>query len=656
METISYTVSGTTTEVSFASFGVGLSVSWEMNTHGESKMRLPLDTLPPETAVAIPYAAQCIIYTGRTWSGTAWTGGSILFQGRRTDNSGSAGPSGAKQELVIEDAWFDLKLITLFAAWQHITAFTTSTPTLGTPYSYPDCVLFQATSPGPFQPDGSFGTYSPAPVYGHITTGQSIAEILAWAIYSAAINLQIGTIDPAAYVPFYPVRTMKCADAIKVCLRPHPDCVCEIDYTTTPPTFNVRKRSNLTAITLPYKSSSSITVGSVTAKRTHLTSTVRPRPDLQVNRVGLYLKSTATVDGQPVVSVGTDIYPSGASSWGSLDASIDMSGPKVANLVAPLTTAAFDPTSLTWWAAKVPALRSLSAGGQLPNSGTGALALVDSTINTSGHLKGIKVVDSSGAAINLSTFAYEITAGNVCSWMTLSGGSTAVQWVEATITAFFYYTKTTALGSASFTDQVTEHPQSIRVKLTNSPSATYTKQVTLTSGEQYPGGFAQSIYNSLATLQYDFKHTILEDPFLTVIKPGKHCLNLSGGASDWTSMNAMVQSVSIDLQFNTGTGKPTARTTVNCGPVAHLEPARLFELFNLFTNRDLSRINPYERSSGQALGGGNAGLGNDGPKENSSTGNAVLGIQNFANADGTLTGKFDVVNGLLSIASPFTPR
>jgi len=62
----------------------------------------------------------------------------------------------------------------------------------------------------------------------------------------------VGTIDPALYVPFYPIRAMRCAEAIKIALRVHPDCACEIDYTTTPPTFNIRKRANLIAVTLPY--------------------------------------------------------------------------------------------------------------------------------------------------------------------------------------------------------------------------------------------------------------------------------------------------------------------------------------------------------------------------------------------------------------------
>lgn len=611
METIAYTVSGTTTEISFKDLGVGARPTLQLGTHGESKFMLPLPGIPPETALAIPFEAACVIYTGRTGSGGSWSGGSILFQGRRTDSGGSVSGTAVQSELVIEDAWYDLRFLTLQATWKTITGGTYASPTYGTT-SWPDCVLFQAT-PGV--------TYSPAAVNSHITTGQAIKEILQYAITYGGVNLQIGTLDPDAYVPFYPIRSMRCADAIKVALRVHPDCACEIDYTSTPPTFNVRKRANLTAITLPYKGSAS--------NRTHLTSDVKPRPDLVPTRVGIYIKDMATLAGQSVVSVSTDIYPVGVGSGlRAFDVSLDIQGPKTAVTTAKLTTAAFDPTDLTWWSKKLPSLKSVADGGQVPNTGaTGALALMDSTINGGGgHLKGIQVLDASGATINLTTYAFELLAGNVCDWMTNSGS--AVNVVEATVTAFFTYDKITTLGGATVTDKITEHSHSVRVKLTNFAGTTYTLTQLLSSGETYPTGLATKIYNSLATLQYDFTHTIIEKPFATLVKPGLNALNLSGGASAWTSMAAMVQAVTVHFMFSPGGSITSAETTVRCGPVQHLEAGELVQLFNLFCNRDFSRINPNERSSGASIGGGGGALGSDGPKENSNPAPPVPQVTN----------------------------
>ena len=642
METISYKVGSTWTEVSLGSLGVGPTFKVEFGTHGESKCTLPLGALPPETSSAIPFESQCIIYIGRTGIGA---GGTILFQGRRTDNSGQASGSGANQQLVIEDAWYDLRFLTFQGTWQQITSYSGTTPTYGTPWTWPDCVLFQSWAAGQLQPDGTFGTYAPAPVNGHITTGQAIKEMLAYAIYFGGVNLQIGTIDPAAYVPFYPVRSMRVADAVNIALRTHPDCICEIDYTTTPPTFNIRQRSNLTAVTLPYKG--------ISGAKTHLTSSVRPRPDLQPSRVGIYIKSTTQVNGNDVVQVGTDIYPVGQpSGLRSLDVSVDMTGPKLATTAAQLTTAAFDPTSLAWWAQKVQTLKPQPLG-QIPASGTGALALLDSTVNggVSTHPKGIQVCDDSGNPITLGSYGYELLDGNPCSWMQLSGGG-AVNVIEANVVGFFSYYKETTAGSANIVDQIGEHMHTCRVKLINTASATFKASQILNTGEVYPAGLAQSIYSALSTLQYNFVHTILEAPFGTIIKPGKHCLNLSGGALAWATMNAMVQGVDIEVMFNPASNQTVARTTVRCGPVQHLEAGELVQLFNLFTNRDLSKINPSERSGGTSMSGGSVGLGNNGPKENAVPAPSVPQVTNHVSVNpstNTVTGQ--VVNSAPAIAA-----
>jgi hypothetical protein len=607
METIAYQTAGKWTEVSLTSLGVGLQVRVELATHAASKVTLPLASLPPEIAPAIPFEAPCIIYTGRTQIGF---GGTILFQGRRTDNSGQATASIANQELVIEDAWYDLRFITLQAAWQNVTGYTNGNPTYGPVNVWPDCVLMQASPAGMLLPSGAYTAYVPAAVNSHITTGQAIREMLAYAIHFAGVNLQIGQIDPAAYVPFYPVRSRRIADCIKVALRVHPDCCCEIDYTTTPPTFNVRARANLAALTLPYKGSAN--------GRTHLTSTVRPRPDLQATRVGIYIKTNTTVNGQDVVNVGTDIYPlNAASGLRSLDVSLDMSGPKLAKTSATLITAAFDPTNLAWWAQKVPSLAP-QPNGQIPASGAGALTLLDATVNGGliGHLKGIQVTDDSGNAISLLTYPYELVSGTPASWMqsTLGGN---VAWIEANVTAFFTYNKVTSAGGSAVVDQVGEHMHTCRVKLINTASGTFNLSQTLSTGEVYPSGLAQNIYNSLAALQYNFVHSVLESPFITLVKPGKHSLNLQGGSPAWVAMAAMIQSVDIDLMFSPASGITTAKTTIHCGPVDHLEAGELVELFNLFCNRDLSKINPSERSGGTSMSGGQVTLGAETPKENS---------------------------------------
>src|SRR5208282_758863 len=198
METIAYTVGENATEVPFSALGVGINPRMELGTHGESKFFLPLPNLAPETAMAIPFEEQCTIYTGRNAGVGGYSGGTIIFQGRRTDNFGSVSGSDVGSELVIEDAWYDLRYITMQALWTTITGGTQAAPTYGAD-TWPDCVLFQFTPAGLLLPNGTYQLYNPLPINNHITSGQAIREILAYAIFVAGVNLQIGQIDPATY-------------------------------------------------------------------------------------------------------------------------------------------------------------------------------------------------------------------------------------------------------------------------------------------------------------------------------------------------------------------------------------------------------------------------------------------------------------------------
>jgi hypothetical protein len=633
METIAY--SGT--EVSLNSLGVGLRLVLTLNTHGASTLSLPLPGTAPETAAVIPFEAPCVIYTGRTGSGTSWTGGSIIFQGRRTDNSGDVSGASVSTTLLIEDAWYDLRFLTLQAVWQIITGGTMASPTYGTA-TWPDCILFQAT-PG--------RSYSPLPVNSHITSGQAIVEILNYAITYGGVNLQIGTINPALYVPFYPVRSMRCADAIKAALRVHPDCTTEIDYTTTPPTFNIRARANLTALTLPFKGNS--TSGGVT--RTHLTSRIKQRPDLIPTRVGIYIKETSTEAGQTVVSVGTDIYPAVSIGLRSFDVSLDITGPKTAQVTGQVTTYAggtaedaFDGSEsspLAWWMLKVPAFSA-------PETVPGSLSLVNTAIND-GSKNCITVVDESGNPINFTTYPNVMEhEGTIHPWMTV-GGNPVVS-IKAIVTGYFTYQRRKNIGTTASPIWITVkspniHPHPVRVHLTNSPLGlqNYAQTSLISTGEVYPTGLAEGIYNSLSALQYEFKHTILEQPFSTLIKPGKHSLNVTGGDSAWSNMAAMIQCVTIEFINSPTLGITSSKTTVSCGPVEHLEAGELVQLTNLFTNRDLSKINPAERSSGLPNGGANAGMPSETAKENTTSGEPEEGQQMFTAADSVTTTNFNGV-------------
>ena len=106
----------------------------------------------------------------------------------------------------------------------------------------------------------------------------------------------------------------------------------------------------------------------------------------------------------------------------------------------------------------------------------------------------------------------------------------------------------------------------------------------------------------------------------------------------------------MDFIHSPATGVTSANTQVRCGPVEHLEAGQLVQLFNIFQNRDLSRINPNERTSGLPNGGANASMPDDTAKENTTHASPDDGSQIFAGTDATDSTKtnslqLDPVNG-----------
>ncbi len=582
--------------------------------------------LPPETALVIPFRSYCYIRVNRTSStgaANSFAGGTILFQGRRWDNEGTASNAQVHTSITLFDAWKELEKITLQIGWNYPTGGTIASPTYTTFY-WPDCVLFQPF-PG--------ATYSPAPVNLTITTWQQILDILNYAtgfITGAnAIQLQVGSTAEFSplYCNWYPVRSMKCAEALTVCLRPHPGVYTEFDYSTSPPTIHFRNRANLTAVTLPYKSTDSNGI-------IHLASDIQPLNELVPDAVRLFYKINGTFNGKPSISFGTDFYPGGAAnSLLCLDYSIDITGAATEETIVNFTSSSFDPTSLALWRKKVPALKQQSEGGQVPNDGTsGALAFVSTAAyNSSTNPKGIQVIDDNGNPVDYSSGNYEFIAEqDVFTWFQVSGAPVLATF--ATVKAFFAYDKITTAGGGNITDIFGEHEHHFRVLLTNAPTDTYILKQVVSGGEVIPSNLAQAIYTELADLQWKLRHEIIQvaadgTSVPTLIKPGKHKINLSGGATAWTTMNAVPENVSIQL-FRTGDGKLVARHTIQCGPVHHLEPGYLIQLTNLFVNRNRSGIDAHQRLSPSSTASSQVDLSGSTARENSTSAEPVPVVTN----------------------------
>jgi hypothetical protein len=597
---------------------------------------------PPETGIAIPFRSPCIVRTGRQsgdGSQNSFSGGTIIFQGRRWDNEGSASKSQVATTITLLDAWKELEKITFQIAWQEITGGTISAPTYSN-FLWPDIVLMQ---PAPGR------VYAPAPAGAQfITTWQQIQDIITFVqtflTGANAVQLALGPLGFAPlYCNWYPVRSQSCGDCLKFVLRAHPGVFTEMDYTTTPPTLNFRNAGTVSPITLPYKSK--LADGTL-----HMASEIQSLEELKPDAVRLFYRITGEFNGQQVGTFGTDIYPNGApNSPLCLDYSIDVTGASVTETIKNFVSNNFNPTDLTLWRTKVPGLKQIAQGGQIPNDGSaGALTFVSTApYDSVSNPKGFQVIDDIGNPIDFAdTFLYW-TDQSVYSWFNLSGP--AAQAVKATVKAFFSYNKTSTIGGTAVTDTMKEHEHHLRVVLTNAPTNQYFIKTTQ-PGEAIPTGLAQALWTELQTLQWKLRHEIIQAApdtvtVPTLIKPGKHAINLSGGDPTWATMNAMPQNVSIQL-FRTADGRLVAHHNIQTGPVNHLEPGYLIQLANLFWNRNRSGVRSDQRLSGAASSNQVDLTGTD-SKENSTAAAPVPTVQNLVATDNT-----GAITGLIIHSAP----
>ena len=599
----------------------------------------------PEYGIAIPFKSRCKVYANRTsvdGAPNSFTGGTILFQGRMTDSRGSASGGNVSMQVVLSDLWWDLEKLTFMQPWSVISNRTGDA--IGyTAFTWPDVVLFQ-----------SFAgyAYDPAPVTHHITTWQQIVDIINYATgYSFGINaVQVQLAGnpefTPRYAPFYPMRSEKCAGALKICLRPHPVVFTEVDYSTEPPTLHFRNRAAMTAVTLPYKSK--LDDGTI-----HLATDIEPLHQLVPDNVCLYYKINGEVNGQPAISYTSDYYPAinlnvtgpvdlGNPVGGSaapyvkngtpnrgfaaavlaagvtaviacrppnnlldLDYSVDATGDSRTETRKNIVCPAFNPASFTLWEDRVSSLLPEALGGQIPDSGAGVLQLVSAApYNAATNPKGIQIMGEDGVDYS-ATFAALLpnyTDDDLYTWMRRPDTKQPIKAVKCTVKALFTYVKNTHIGTVTYKDEMREHEHSFTILLTDATTGLYVLKQETSQTEIIPTGLAEGIYTELADLQWRLRHEIVQEAadsasVPTLLKPGKHLVNLSGGAAEWAAMNAIVERVSIEL-FRTARNRMVARQSISCGPVDHQEPGYLVQLANMFLNRNRSGIDANQRLTG----------------------------------------------------------
>lgn len=569
-------------EKSLADWGFQQPVRTLVNQAADT-FHVTLATAAIDDDEIIPFEAQVIIREGREsedGSPDSFSEGTVIFRGRRILTPLTGTPDSERVGLHFANAWYDLEHI---CYQQERKTWSGTAETLIDVYTS-ELILFQD-----WETQEKLSTY------------EQLAAILGYAIAQGA-PFQIGEIEPAVNVPTYQVKDIMCSEAIQNCLRCSPDAVVWFDYTTAPATLNIEKRASLDAVALPFADG-----------ERHQSSAITPRPDLQLPAVSLKFKRTNEDNGfvwieQMQTAPNWQVYPVDATGLArrTLVQTIDLAGSKRSDVFGSLVTEALGAVDAdladrgTWWKKKHP---------QFQDSKYTITAIAVATVKTKGG----------GSTINLEDYPNELIKGSLASWMTVDGDPVVGQ--EAEVRAKITYVRVNDEG-ATLEKAVTKE-YTANVVLTNAVTDDYSSLQAFVAGEAIPANLAQSIYESLAVLQYEGSHTLVEEEITHAVGMDK-VLNLTGGKAAWATMRAFIMSIEED--FDTGT------TKINFGPATHLGAGDLVQLFLFNRNRQVWN-SPSSYVTGQDSGGGSVTLGDQTPKENTNHGQEELSVQAVAAAE-----------------------
>ena len=581
------------TEKTLADWGYGIDAKLTLLSQAPSKFTVSKELDDPTSDEDIPNWGVVEIWKDRTVTAGVFSGGTRIFVGRRTDFDRVAQPDNPKTMRVFEDPWYDLTTITFQHYWWVYVSGTK------TKQLFSRINLFQDIGESPEVP------------WGYLTTAQQITQIIQYAAdatlgrgIAGGKALQVGTIDPSWTLPVYGVKAIQCSDAILKCLQSMADAVTYFDYTTTPPTLHVRQRANLASVSLPFDNGGSL-VPYVGYRQYHQNSRIRSRPDLIPTSVTIQYQTTSTVNGVTYVVPSTDTWPVGANqqAMGAHVEPIDMRGGTVSTLTATVVSNSFDPTTVDFWKSVKPDLGTSNVTG---------LSLLSTAVNSSTDPNSITIKDDQGNNVSLTDYPYlmKSTGSEIATWMKKPDG-TQITGKKVTITATVSYTSTTIVNGVSIPNSPHNAQVTYECKLTNSPPGSstaspaygtkYSATATAVQADPVITGLAQSIYTSLAQLQWEGTHVILEENIYQCIGPGTN-LNLVGGRTEWETMNASIVHTEIDFQ--------DGRTTVTFGPHKHLSAATIASYMTLLRFRTVYD-NPALRQTGQSDANNNIQYGQD---------------------------------------------
>jgi len=373
-------------------------------------------------------------------------------------------------------------------------------------------------------------------------TGLQIAECVNYAI-DAGAPIQIGTIDGGVQHPVDEHKGLTVAEAVQILLRLSPDATAWFDYSTAPyPSFNVARWAGMAEVNLP-----------VTVEQCE-TAEIMPRYDLLVPGVIIEYERTHSLNEKTWRTM--EIDKSGADTFGSIVAPIELGGSSKTLQIQQLENALLDASSADFWKSVIPRLNDAGVTGL--------------------------IVENPSPA---SPTNYVI-AGAVPEWLpTLA--------TPLTVTAEISYTIVNANGASEKREKELVSVQVLTTTLGSIGVHTFERITSQTDEEELPVGLAAHLHSGLSILHYEGSHTIIAEDVGDIALGSR--LNLTGGRGEWTTMRAMVKAITEEI----GLG----RTTIRFGPPQHLTVQEMVN--HLRTLRE--KVPSYhldERVTGKSFGNG----------------------------------------------------
>lgn len=550
-----------------------------------------------------PYEAKIIVRRDRvsvTGLPGSFTDGFNAFIGYRT-NSVKAASSGRRGvRYTFQNAWYYVAI----TKYQQSTANWTGseTPVVNFPYTSDIELMWRMVVDG----GGLYANRT------KITNGEQIHDILDHVLLGLTAQSKpaafvVGEIDPDTDVPGFQVRELMCSAAIEKCLELAPDTTVIFDYdwegpATTIPKIHFKRKRNLTPVTVPLAEAD--TDANTLRDEINLT----PRWDLVPERVIFYFRYIASISGATKIAYYFDAYspaeknayPNNLLTDGPTIGpavtveTFDMAGVMFNSIKAVLRVRECLPLSAAWWANHHPDFKdTLGALGY--NRLVAEPTITDAALTISVEDGGDGQRYPIGASF-LSDYPNELLDSVITDWMSYNGDQVVGKTVTIEAKASYRLQ-----DKATPTSALVEHaapvnkPLTARIVLTNGVADTYANIVTNMAAEPLPTGLARQLYESLAGAgdtpkpQWQGEHIKMEGKVGRQVTMA-NVLNLSGGHPDWETMDAQVQSVTID--------EGTRETTVSVGPARHLNGADLRAVQYYNRNRVTRSPSGTQRTTG----------------------------------------------------------